>query len=310
MLTNPGEDGDEICDALSKGYCLNLMFSEARSVLDAWAAEYPADYRPYLRRAQILAGSKQWALAIRELREAQKRAPGEMAVHRELGHCLYKNDDLEEAELHLQAVTDREPTDVPSLMSLAEMAFNRNDHKKALGFLERIISVRPQEFPARLLRAKVHLALGENTLAVTIAESLVSEWPEDLSAHYVLAQSLRAAGRPDEAKRHFMIHGELDKNWTRIETIGREMNQHPSDPQLRYQLGLLLLRHVSRSEGVAYLESVFQFVSNHPEAHSALAEYYDKVGNHVLSAQHRRLACGHLPAASASRSFPRGDRPE
>jgi tetratricopeptide (TPR) repeat protein len=310
MLMNPGDDGVEICDAFSKGYCLNLMFPQAHQLLDAWATEFPRDFRPYLRRAQIYAGSKQWSLAIGELREAQKRAPEEIAVHRELGHCLYKNDETEEAERHLLAVIRREPADVPTLMNLAQIAFDRNDHKAAFEYLKQIVAARPQDFPARLLLAKVHMAMGDPARSAEVAESLVAEWPEDLSAHYVLAQALRAAGRAEDAKRHFVMHAELDKNWARIETIGREMNQHPSDPQLRYELGILLLRHVSRSEGAAYLESVFQFVPTHAEAHRALAEYYEKTGNQALSIQHRELAETTISAASAVSTPRPGDRPE
>ena len=233
-----------------------------------------------------------------------------MAIHRELGQCLYKNDEAKEAEQQLQAVIRHDPSDVPTLMSLAQITFDRNDHKQSLGYLEKIVAVQPQDFPARLLLAKVLLAMEDPARSVEIGESLVAEWPEDLSAHYVLAQSLRAAGRPEDAKRHFVIHGELDKNWARIETIGREMNQRPSDPQLRYELGILLLRHVSRSEGVAYLESVFQFVSTHPEAHRALADYYEQIGNHTLSAQHRQLANTNFSAASTLNPLPTRDRPE
>lgn len=309
MLMNPGEDGSEICDAFSKGYCLNLMFSQAKQLLDVWAAEYPRDYRPYLRRAQIYAGSKQWALAIGELREARKRAPLEIAVHRELGYCLFKNDEPQEAERELQEVVRREPSDVTSLMNLAQIAFDRNDHRLSAGYLEKLIAAQPLDFPARLLLAKVYLAMGDSAHSVELAETLVAEWPEDLSAHYVLAQALRSAGRSEDAKRHFMIHGELDKKWTRIETIGREMNQNPSDPQMRYELGILLLRHVSRAEGVAYLESVFQFVPTHPEAHRALAEYYDKIGNQTLSTQHRQLANTNVSASSSNPLISR-DRPE
>jgi tetratricopeptide (TPR) repeat protein len=306
MLINSGDDGSEICDAFSKGYCLSLRFPEARKLLDAWSTEYPKDYRPYLRRAQMYAGDERWALAVGELLEAQKRAPDEIAVQRELGRCLYKNKELEEAVRQLQAVLRHEPSDVAALTVLAEIAFDRKDYKNAIGYLEQVIAARPQDFPARLLLAKVYLAMGDPSRAVTLAESLISEWPEDLSAQYTLAQSLRASNRPEEAQRHFVIHSELQKNLTRIETLSREIKKKPSDPQLRFELGLLVLRHVSRPEGVAWLESVFQFAPAHPEAHQALADYYSKIGNPTLAAQHRQQANTNI--SSASPSLP-GDRP-
>lgn len=309
MLMNPGDDGTEICDSFSKGYCLSLRFAEARKLLDAWASEYPKDYRPYLRRAQIYAGDERWSLAIGELREAQKRAPEQLAVLRELGRCLYKNEETEEAERQLLAVIHRDPSDIPSLMSLAEIAFDQNNRKKSLKYLEQIIAVRPQDFPARLLLAKDYLALGDPARSVALAESLVAEWPEDLNAQYILAQSLRAADRPDDAVRHFSIHGELQKNMARIETLAADVKKRPSDPQIRFELGQLLLRHVSRPEGVAWLESVFQFAPAHAEAHQILADYYEKIGNQTLSVQHQQFAGTNLSPDLTSSPSPPGDRP-
>ena len=310
MLVDPGDDGAEICDAFSKGYCLNLMFPAAQKLLDVWAVDFPEDFRPHLRRANIYAGSKQWALAIRELREAQRQAPEETGVLRELGSCFYRNGESDEAEKQLKTVINRDPADLSSLMNLAQITFDRNDYEISRGYLNRIVAAQPHDFPARLLLAKLCLATGDPARSADIAKSLVSEWPEDLSAHYVLAQALRTSGHPEDANRHFKIHGELDKNWARIETIGREMNHHPTDPQLRYELGILLLRHVSRSEGAAYLESVFQFVSTHPDAHRALADYYEQTGNSALSARHRQLANVGFSAGSASNPLSLTDRSE
>jgi predicted Zn-dependent protease len=310
MLMNPGEDGSEICDAFSKGYCLSLRFSEARRLLDAWSQEYPRDHRPYLRRAQIYAGDEKWGLAIKELREALQRAPHESSVQRELGRCLYKNEEMSEAAQQLQAVISREPSDVASLMTLAQIHFDQKEHRQALDELEKVIAMQPQDFPARLLMAKTHLAMGDAARAVAIAESLVSEWPEDFNAQYVLAQSLRSANRSEEAQRHFMIHGELNKNLARIEMLAREVKKHPSDPELRYELGVLLLRHVSRTEGAAWLESVFQYASTHTDAHRALADYYEKTGNPSLATQHRQIADLNSSSESSSTTSRPGDQPQ
>ena len=295
MLMNPGDDGSEICDSFSKGYCLNLMFTEAQKLLQTWAADYPEDYRPFLRLSQIYAGRQQWALAIRELRQAQKRAPTEISVQRELGRCLLKNEEPAEAQRLLLSVIAREPDDSPSLMALAQMAFDRNDLDESIDYLTAIIARHPRDFPARLLLAKVCLAKRDPAQSVSVAESLVAEWPEDLNAHYVLAQSLRAVGRAEDAKHHFLLHAELDKIWLRVEALTREINQRPADPQLRYELGILLLRHVSREEGVAYLHSVFQFSPSHSQARQALADYFEKMGEGA-SGEHPRAA----PSSSIS----------
>ena len=310
LLMNAGDDGAEICDAYSKGYCLNLKFSQAEELLAVWAAEFPRDYRPYLRRAQIYGGNKRWKAAIKELVEAEKLAPKEFAVLRELGNCLFKNGDVIEAERRLLQAAAIRPIDPQLLMNLAQISFDRNDFQAAQRYLTAIVKIEPSHFPARLLLAKACLGMNDAAGTIEIAEVLTKEWPEDLGAHYVLAQALRADGRMEEAKVHFKIHGELDKKWAQIESIGREMNMHPTDPRLRYELGVLLLHHVSRSEGVTYLESVFQFVPTHTGAHSELAEYYDKVGKPDLAAQHRQHVNADVSAAQVNRESSPTESPQ
>jgi len=183
-----------------------------------------------------------------------------------------------------------DPADVQALQALAEIANERKDKDACLTYLHRILEHQPQDFPARLLLAKVELASGDATSAAAQAEALAAEWPEDLNVQYVLAQSLRAAGRTEEAKHKLAAYGKLQKNLAQIEALMRDVRSQPAEPQLRYKLGLLLLRHVSRSEGVAWLQSVFQFDPRHADAHRALAEYYGKVGDRKLAQQHERLA--------------------
>lgn len=310
MLMNPGDDGSEICDAFSKGYCLNLMFDPAQKLLDTWAADYPQDYRPYLRRAQIHAGRQQWALAIGELRQAVQRAPKEISVQRELGRCLSRNGERVEAEQQLLIVIEREPSDTASLMNLAQMAFDRNHLAKATDYLNTIVANQPRDFPARLLLAKVLLAKKDHAQAISLAQTLVEEWPEDLNAQFVLAQSFRTAGRAEEAKKHFVIHAELDKIWLRVESLTREINQRPTDPQLRYELGILLLRHISRQEGLAYLHSVFQFSPTHSETQQALAEYLEKMGEPAIAVRSQQFVGSHVSRFAAAGSTLPEDSPE
>lgn len=302
MLVHPGEDAtdvSEICDAFTTGYCLSLRFSDARKLMDVWELDFPDDFRPHLRRGQIYAGDERWSQAEEEFRKALQRAPDEPLVRRELARSLFKNQSYGEAEQHLHVLLRADSADTQSLTILAQIAHDRNDNSESVAYLQRILKQKPQDFSARLMLAKVKLASGDARQAVAQAEELAAQWPEDLNVQYVLAQSLRAAGQSEEANRHFMISGELQKNVTRIEALTREVKKRPAEPQLRYELGLLVLRHVSRSEGVAWLQSVFQYDPLHRDAHRALAEYFSKVGDSELAQQHQRLA-GQISSDSPS----------
>lgn len=305
MLMNPGEDGVDICQAFATGYCLNLDFEKALALLDAWQADFPKDFRPRLRRGEIHAGDEQWVEAVAAYREALRLAPDEPAVRRGLGKALLKLRDLAEAEFHLRLAIRQDPGDVDAVIALAEVAQEQGDQGEAFRLLQEALDREPGNFQAKLMLADSARKAGDAEEAIRHLAPLVELWPEDLRSRYLLAQALRAAGRVQEAEAHLTIYARLERNWGRLEQLNREVKRRPDDPGVRYELGLMLLRHRSRSEGVAWLQSVFQFQPDHHGAHRALAEYYTKIGEPELARRHRRMASvdspkSTEPAASAS----------
>ena len=133
MLLTPGDDGGEICDAFSNGYCLNLRFSDALKLLNAWTIDFPGDFRPHLRRGQIYAGDERWPQAEAAFRDAIQRAPSELLVQRELAQTIYRNKKYEEATQLLEAVLTADPTDIKSMMILAQISYDQTRHKEGLG---------------------------------------------------------------------------------------------------------------------------------------------------------------------------------
>ena len=127
--------------------------------------------------------------------------------------------------------------------------------------------------------AKVLLDGGKAGEASLEAQKLVDEWPDDLAAVYTLAQALRAAGRVDEAEAQFEHYAELGDVYAELERLKLEINSRPSDASLRLQIGKMVLAHVSREEGAAWLQSVLFIEPNHAEAIIALAEYYERTGD-------------------------------
>jgi tetratricopeptide (TPR) repeat protein len=287
MLTDPGEDAVEICDAFVRGYCLNLQFEPALTLLDAWESDYPHDFRPHFRRGRIHADNElQWGRAEAAYREALRRAPDNPDVHRDLGKTLLDLRKLEEAEHHLRQALQTNPADADALLALAMTLVEQEDHIAAATLLRRVLDQDPRNDAARLLLAKTALAADDAEEAIRQLTPLIELWPGDLKGRYCLAEALRAAGRLDEADAHFKAYSDLERNWQRMNQLKRIIPRRPNDPELRYEMGLLRLRHDSRIEGVAWLQSVFLYAPEHAGAHHALAEYYTKIGEPELARRH------------------------
>lgn len=289
-LLQNSDDNAEVCEAFTTGYCLHLRFGEAEALLDAWQADYPDDYRPYLRRGQIYASLEAWSQAEQAFQEALQRGPNVARIHRELAEAFLHLGRLEEADEHIRIVLAGDADNVQALSTSAEILMELKQYSAAEEQLRRLLEVSPGEFAPRLSLAKVLLAAGRPADAVQEAEQLAREWPEDLETIYTLAQALRAAGRPQKAEMHFERYAELAHVLAELEQLKTAVNANPGDPQLRYELGCLLLRHVSREDGVAYLQSVLLYEPQHAEAHQVLADYYLRCGDTDIAARHQEFA--------------------
>jgi tetratricopeptide (TPR) repeat protein len=290
MLMNSGEDAAEICDTFARGYGINLQPEKALTLLDAWEKDHPDDYRPRFRRGQVHASKAlDWSKAEAAFREAQQLAPDRPEVNRELGKALLELRRLEEAEDSVRRALRLNPKDADSLLTLARILKEQGENASASECLRQLLEFDPRNDTAQVLLARVTLDSGDPQGAIRDLVPVIELWPEDLLARYCLAEALRAAGQLDEAKSQFKKYAELEQNSQRLEQLGRLVTRSPFDPELRYEMGLLRMRHLSRAEGVMWLQSVFLYAPDHAGAHTALAEYYNKVGD-VNQAQLHQLA--------------------
>lgn len=297
MLVNAGPDGAEICNAFVRGYCLSLQFDEALTLVRAWQSDYPDDARAYALEGEIHAGNQRWTQAAAAFRQALTHQPDDPESQTGLAEALIELHRPEEALGVLRRTVVTTPDHVPALMILAQLTLQDKDFAAARGYAERAVAAEPANDEAQLLLANIELASGDAPACIERLEPILSLWPGDLQARYCLAQALRRLGRQEEAEQHLQIYAELERIRARLEELDREVRRHPDDPELRYELGKLLLHHESRSEGVVWLQSVFQFSPLHAGAHQELAEYYSKLGDETLAQQHRAFI---EPAAAES----------
>ena len=288
LLRSSIDDGSEICDAFAQGYCLNLRFDAALLLLEAWQADHPSDYRPHFRRAQIYSENKfHAAKAEAAFRKALELNPDSSAIHRELGKTLLGLQRLDEAAKELRIATTIDQSDEAALLALAAALKEQKKLPAAADVARRLLDLNPRHERATILLADILLLTGDAEESLQLVTPLAELWPEDLKIQYTLASALKKVGRKSEAEEHLKAYAELETASQRIQELKTMLERNPDDPELRYEFGLLRLRHESRAEGVAWLQSVLLCNPNHAATHEALADYYSRVENSKLAEMHR-----------------------
>src|SRR5262249_5166175 len=162
--------------------------------------------------------------------------------------------------------------------------------------LERALQCDPRHIDARWQLGELEVRSNHPEEALRWIAPLFEQWPEDSRLATTMAQALQQAGRTDEANKCWESVRKWQKSIDGLGMLIDRIHADPTNAELRYEVGLLLLRCQSREDGLAWLSSVLQFDPMHRKTHRALADYYSKIGQSEQAERHRRLPREELPA--------------
>lgn len=289
LLINPGEDGAEICEAFVNGYFLTNQFNKALELLSTWEAAFPQDSQPHFFRGKYEEGRANFSEAVNAYRQGLLRESDRHELRLGLSRCLIALHQHEEASMLLDSLKAETPNHPDVLETLGRCLLQRGEMEKSLEVLNQLLNQDPRHVNARLLIARCYLEGRRYQEALSLLTELVAERSFDIEVRYSLAQALQAVGDTQHAAEEF-----------RFVTVAREAISHarkmadtviskePSNADLRYQIGVILLKYESPEAGAGWLRSALEFAPDHPRANLALAEYYKQRGFLDLAKSHRK----------------------
>lgn len=208
----------------------------ARSALEALSGLPDPDPRWMLSLAEIYLQQEEPARAARILRDVDERLPGNRVVNMMLTQALIRGGKLEAAARRLQNVLKRDPSDLQSRLTLAELqreagefadeastlagapptqrqdeevqrrlslALARSgDVEAALGPLENLLEERAATPDDRFVYGYVLAALGDNEQAAKVLTALLDEEPLQPEWPIELSRVLQRLQRSEEGLRH------------------------------------------------------------------------------------------------------------
>ena len=298
LLSNPGEDVGEICNAFVVWCLLQVRPKDALVAIEAWIRDDPAASQPHYLRGLIHDGISEWQLAIKDFKRAIELGPRRADAMFHLAEDLMRLHQHKEAEQEYRRCIETDPTNGMAVAGCAKCLVKLGRVQEAAQLLE----LKQPSFPdhPEILHAlgDIELATGQLALAREHLESALHQQPENQAARYTLARTLQALGEADAAKEQFSLVEESQRGLSRLTTLSHQLVKAPDDLDIRYEWAWLTLRYQSRKEGAARLEGLLTQVPDHLKAHAALAEYYTSVGELERAAFHK----SRVQAANAVRT--------
>jgi tetratricopeptide (TPR) repeat protein len=162
------------------------------------------------------------------------------------------------------------------------IAYSRKGNfSKAIPPLRKAIELRPDALMAQYELAICLYETGDLNTAAAHFEILVENRPEWIDARYSLASIYARTGRPEEAAKNLLVVLQGDPDHYRANLL----------------LGRMLFLNGTFAEALPYLEKAAAVQTDSAEAHSFLADEYEKLGRAEDAARERAEAARLKPSA-------------
>ncbi|MFO0876022.1 MAG: tetratricopeptide repeat protein [Gemmataceae bacterium] len=279
---------NEILEVASEAYVRGYRLPSARYCLDAWIERQPDSVTARLRRGWVFERLFQATEAEQDYRALLERHPDHQEARLRLAQLLLLNNEPAEAVEHLERLARHDVTP-PMVAALAAglRALGQADqaHERLSAALVRF----PREGPLWLERGRAAIDLRRMDDAERDLRKAAELQPDDYQVNYQLAQFLRRAGQKEEAERTQARADRIDADQKRMYELSERLQGRPYDPDLRSQMGQLMLRNGEPREGVLWLESALRIDPAFRPAHKALAEHFEQTRQAARAAEHRRF---------------------
>lgn len=273
LLTDPREDGAEICEAYVNGFFLNYRMPEALQLLDAWIADYPRDPEPLLIRSKIRVEQQFLKEAEADLRTAWSLDRTSSTAGLDLADVLVLERRIDDALKIYQQVSAWPTHPKRAELGVAKALRLLNQPEAARSVSQELVQRDPNDREALLELALADLELNRHEAAASSLKRALTLNPRSLVVRQALARALRATGDHEAARNHAEYVAEAQTALQRADKLTAQVSQHPEDVQARYEIGMIYLQYAVPERGIQWLKSALNYDPNHQAATRALKEY-------------------------------------
>lgn len=273
LFSDPGSDGPEISRAYVVAALARIRLDDARRVLDAWEADYPADPGPHVFRGIIHAIQLEWDDAARAYTRALALDPGDVAARRGLAEALSKRLRFAEALDAWNAVLAADPRDTAAAVGRCDCLVRLGEIDTARSELSALIARAPDDVAALEVAGRLELAAGDAVRAVEHLRRACDRRPEDAELRYAFGRALRLAGDVEAAREHLEFREAAAEPLERLRRLLVDLPRDPWNAEVRAEIGALTYRWRSREEGLQWMRRALDVDPGHAAARALLESH-------------------------------------
>ena len=175
----------------------------------------PTSINPYLLRAEILAGRKQWAEAAADMDEAIRLQPQEADYYLNRAYLRYNNDEFFGAMADYNYALELKPYNAAALFNRALLRYEVRDLERAIKDLDEVLKIEPDNFHAQYNRSLMMLEAGKYREALKGFDQIAKRYPRFYPVYYAMAEAWQKLGDMRTAMMNVYKAEELIKKYVK-----------------------------------------------------------------------------------------------
>jgi tetratricopeptide (TPR) repeat protein len=278
-------------EALVAGLMYRFRLDDAEKRINAWLEDEPESTFALLALGKLQEVREQASNACQTYRRLLAIDPEHDEARLHLTALLLGLNQGKEALAHLEYLRPRLPDNPTVAVRLAQALALQGRGTDARAVVAECLARHPDHPAALAEQGRFSLEDGDTERAEECLARAIQLDPSESAPHYHYLLALNRNGKKAEvAKQQEAIH-RMEEDTQRIrELLDVQLQRTPNDPEVYYEVGLIALRAGRPKEALRWLRNALQVDPAHVPTHRALASYYYRTGNPILSAKHRALA--------------------
>jgi Tfp pilus assembly protein PilF len=278
LYAAPGKSDPAVDEALARIFLKTYRLRRAKTVIDRWIEDAPADGRPFLWLTEIdrrtdVENPQSWE---QHYREALRRNPELDAARHGLAESLRRIHRNEEAAQEFQRYLSRHPDDPVALAGAGLNAVEQGDLGEAARLLDHALALAPSSTAALKARAEVDLHKGQLDAARQRLDKAVAASPFDDEAVHTRARVRSMLGDTAGAQADVATFNRLKRDQAELLALRETILNHPNDNDTRAKAAVWCFGHGRPADGMDWAMAILASEPNHAATCLLLADYYTK----------------------------------